>query len=123
MKQLKKDFQAVSKTLKTLTQKTESIIKKVDKLDQAKSKAAKPKATAGPKTARVRAKKQAKEKTKTESAADQVLRIIKRSIKGVDTATLRKKTGYNSRKIWDIVHRAYKQGKIKKADRGTYVKA
>lgn len=123
MKQLKKDLQAISKSLWTLTRKSESMMKKVDKLDQTVVKPAKPKATAKPKTPRTSARRVAKEKPAMESATEKVLSVIKRSKKGLDTATLQKKTGYNSRKIWDIVHRAYKQGKIKKADRGTYVKA
>jgi len=51
----------------------------------------------------------------------QVLKIINRSKKGVDTATLMKKTGFDEKKVRNIIFRTLKQGKIKKADRGIYV--
>ncbi len=57
------------------------------------------------------------------SAAATVLAVIKRSRKGVDVATLRKKTGFESRKISGIVQRFKKEGKIKNSGKGIYVKA
>jgi len=54
-------------------------------------------------------------------ATDQVLRIINRSKKGVDTATLMKKTGFDKKKISNILQRTYKQGKIKRVAKGIYV--
>jgi predicted transcriptional regulator of viral defense system len=57
------------------------------------------------------------------TAADQILRIIKRSRKGVDVPTLRTKTGFNDKKVRNIVFRASKDGKIKKSSRGIYVMA
>jgi len=41
--------------------------------------------------------------------------------KGVDTATLIKKTGFDVKKVRNIISRTSKQGKIKRADRGIYV--
>jgi hypothetical protein len=41
----------------------------------------------------------------------------------VGTVAIQEKTGFKSRKIWDIVHRAGKEGKIKKVGRGIYIKA
>ncbi len=55
------------------------------------------------------------------SATDQVLDIINRSKKGVNTATLMKKTGFDRQKVWNILQRTYKQGKIKRAERGIYI--
>jgi hypothetical protein len=55
------------------------------------------------------------------TATDQVLDIINSSKKGVDTATLMKKTGFDQKKVRYILQRAYKQGKIKRADRGIYI--
>jgi len=51
---------------------------------------------------------------------DKVLNIIKRSKKGVDTATLVKKTGFDQKQILNIVFRAFKQGKIERAEKGIY---
>jgi hypothetical protein len=55
------------------------------------------------------------------SATDQVLDVINRSKKGVNTATLMKKTGFDRQKVRNILQRTYKQGKIKRAGRGIYI--
>ncbi len=112
MKQLKKDLQAVSKSLKQLTLRTEKIAKKLDKLEKPKP-VKKPKAKAKPKVTK---------KPVKISAAATVLAIIKRSRKGVDIATLSKKTGFESRKIGYIVQRFRKEGKIENSGKGIYVK-
>ncbi len=113
MKQLKKDLQAISKSLKQLTVKTEKIAKKLDKLGQPKP-IKKPKAKAKPKVTK---------KPVRVSAAATVLAIIKRSRKGVDVATLKTKTGFEGRKINNIVQRFKREGKIKSGGSGIYVKA
>ena len=119
MKNLKKDLQAVTKELKTLTRKTEAMAKKVAKLEKAQAAAkAKPKAKA--KTAK---KAPAKKKAAKLTATDQVVNIIKRSKKGVDVPTLIKKTGFGERTVRNILFKAGKQGKIKRAGRGVYVGA
>ena len=115
MRQLKKDLQAVSITLKQLTLRTENIAKRLDKLEKPKPvKKAKAKAKAKPKVTK---------KPVKVSAASTVLAVIKMSRKGVDVATLRKKTGFESRKISGIVQRFKKEGKIKNSGKGIYVKA
>jgi len=50
-----------------------------------------------------------------------VLGIIKRSKKGVDAAALVKKTGFDLKKVRNILHRTYKMGKIKRVGKGIYV--
>jgi hypothetical protein len=125
MKQLKREFKSVLKSLKALSQKTEKMIKTLDKLEKSqmgkKTRVkAKPKAKAI-KKAPVR-KLAASKKTKL-TAADTILSVIKKSRKGVDTAALTKKTGLEGRKIWDITYRLKKQGKIKKDRKGLYLKA
>ena len=113
MKQLKRDLQAVSKSLKQLTLRTEKIAKKLDKLEKPKP-VKKPKAKAKPKVTK---------KPVKVSAAATVLAIIKRSRKGVDIAILKTKTGFEGRKISDIVQRFKREGKIKNSGKGIYVKA
>ena len=114
MNQLKKDLKAVAKDLNKLTQKTEKMIKQLEKLEKAQA-AKKPKAIAVKKTV-------AKKPTRL-SASGTVLAIVKRSRKGIDTATLEKKTGFKGRKIRDTIFRLRKQGKIKSERKGIYVKA
>ncbi len=114
MKQLEKDLKTIGKDLKKLTQKTEKMIKQLEKPDKAQA-AKKPKAKA--------AKKAIAKKPTRVSASGTVLATVKRSRKGIDTATLEKKTGFEGRKIRDIIFRLRKQGKIKSERKGIYVKA
>ncbi len=135
MKNLKKDLQAVTKELKALTRKAEAMAKKVDKLEKAQAtKKRKPKAKVTKKASarkKVAAKKKtvakkkapAKRKAAKLTATDQVLKIIKRSRKGVDSATLMKKTGLADKTVRNILFRLSKQGKIKRSGRGVYVAA
>ena len=113
MKQLKRDLQAVSKSLKQLTLRTEKIAKKLDKLEKPKP-VKKPKAKARPKVIK---------KPVKVSAAATVLAIIKRSRKGVDIATLKSKAGIGSTTVNSAIYRLKKKGKIKNSGRGIYVKA
>ena len=101
MANVKKDLQAVTRELKALTRKTERLVRAADKFEKDKAarkqKAkAKPKAKARPK--KVVAKKPAAKKVAKVTATNQVLRIIKRSKKGVDVAALIKKTKFEDKK-------------------------
>ena len=124
MNNLKKDLQTVNKDLKALAKKVDGIIIAIDKLE-------KPKATKKPKVKPVKAKtvkktpvkKAAVKKDAPATAVDTVLAIIKRSKKGVGTAALMEKTGYNQKKIANLVFKLRKQGKIKSVGKGAYVKA
>ena len=122
---LKPPAQHAADALKALTKQTEKLIKAVDKFEKAQA-AAKRKAKAKAKTARkapAKKKPVAKKKGAKLTATDHVLRIIKRSKKGVDTPTLMKKTGFGERTVRNILNRAGKLGKIKRAGRGVYVGA
>jgi hypothetical protein len=118
---LKKELQAVRREIKSLE-------KKIQKLRQAAAGGGKDRHGTSAKTFKVkRAKSTAtKPRTGTEkplqmTAAAQILKIIKRSRKGVDVPTLKTKTGFDDKKVRNIVFRASKEGKIKKSSRGIYV--
>jgi uncharacterized membrane protein len=51
-----------------------------------------------------------------------VLGIIRSSKGEVTTAQIKKKTGFSNKKIYDIISRAKKQGKVKTVARGVYAK-
>lgn len=107
---IKKDLTALNKDIKTLGQKVDRLLKAIEKSDKIKT------------TKRVPAKKApSKKKTVATTATEQVLRIINRSKKGVDTVTLMEKTGFNQKKIWNIIQRAFKNGKIRRVDKGLYM--
>ncbi len=108
---LRNELLAVNKELKTLSKKVDKIL-----LDVTKAKKVKPvKKTALPKTTPKKAAKT--------SAIDDVMNVIKRSRKTVDIESLKEKTGFQGQKLHNIVYILKKQGKIKSAGKGAYIKA
>jgi len=103
--------EALSKNLKALALKSEKIVKALDKLEKVPTELkAKAKST----------KKAAVEKAKL-TATEQVVNIINKAKDGIDVATLKIKTGFEDKKIRNILNKAFKDGKVKRAGRGTYV--
>ena len=128
MKKLKQDLKTVNKELKVLVKKTESLMKAVDRIEKAetaKAKKAPPKRTPKAKAVKKVAAKiaPARKKVSKLTATDKVLNIINRSKKGVSVQALMKKTGFDTKKIRNMVFRATKMGKIKSVGRGVYVGA
>ena len=114
---LKKDLQVINKGLTELGKKVEKMIVAVDKLEKPKAAPAKP-------AKKVAVKKPSAAKSAGKlTAADTVLAIVKMSKKGVDTATLKEKTGFPDYKVHNTVYKLKKQGKIKSEGKGVYVKA
>ena len=129
MKELQNVLNMVSEGLKTLAKGVEAIAEKVDEVAKAqgvvkparkKSSAATKKVKAVKKPASKATKK--KKEVKPETDADKVLGIIGRSKKGASTAMIIQKTGYNQKKIANIIYRLRKQQKIKSVDKGVYKK-
>jgi len=120
---LKKDLQALNRDINALERKMEKLIAAAEKSEKpkvAKKTTAKPVKAKTTKKAPAK-KAPAKKKSAQPTATDQVLRIIKRSKKGVNTATLMKKTGFDKKKITNILQRTFKQSKIKRVAKGVYV--
>jgi outer membrane biosynthesis protein TonB len=134
-----KDFdlalKVVAEGLRTIAQGIGKIAEKLEesapkKQPKAKRKPAsktktkpapKAKVVAKPKKAPAK-KAPAKKTVKTATAADTVLAIINRSKKGVNSATLSDKTGFDKKKIANIVFKLRKMGKIKSVNKGVYAK-
>ena len=111
---LKKDMQDVTKALKGLIQKVEKIQKQAEKMGVPKATKAAP------------AKKASIQKTtgkKSDTAIATAFAIIGRSKIGVDTAALMEKTGFNKKKVANLVFKLKQQGKITSVGKGVYVKA
>ena len=140
MTKLKKDLEAILKALNGLVQKVEKLQEQIAEENKPtkkpKAKAVKTKAVkkaparkGAVKKApikKVAAKKAAPKKAvpkkaKPATAVDTVLAIIRRSKKGVGMAALMEKTGYNQKKIANLLFKLKKQGKIKSVDRGVYL--
>ena len=112
MKKLKKDLQTINKELTALIKKTEALMTAVDKIGSQKTeKKSKEK------------KVPAAKKTTTKSAFDTVLGIVGRYKKGVTVTRIQELTGYDAKKIANIVYKGKKRGQIKSVDKGVYLKA
>ena len=115
---MKTELTAMKKDLTAISKKLDNLIKAVEKSGKAT-------ATKAPKAKAVKAtpvkKAPAKKKAVQITATDQVLNIINRLKKGADTATLMKKTGFDQKKVRNIIFKTLKEGKIKRAGRGVYV--
>ena len=122
---LKRDLQAVRKDVKALERKLEKLLKAYGKPEKTKTaKKTRRKAVKAKARRTVAVKKTApRKKAAKTTATEQILKIIKRSRKGVDVPTLKKKTGFEDKKVRNIIFRASKEGKIKKTNRGIYVGA
>ena len=114
MKQLKKDFQALARDLKRLTQKIDKMVKRFEGFDKPK-KVGKPSAKP--------TKKAIAKKATSASASEIVLSHIKRSENGIDNTTLQKKTGFDNQKIRSNLYKLRKQGKITTVSRGLHIAA
>ena len=112
MKNLKKDLQAISKQLDTLSKKIETMI--VAAGESQKSKAFKAKT----------AKRTVAKKEKKMTAPETILSIIKssKSKKGVAIVTLKEKTGFQGQKLYNVLSMLKKKGKVKNPSKGVYVK-
>ena len=120
---IQQDLKALQNNFKAIENKMEKLIAAVEKSE--KPKVAK-KTTAKPVKAKTikrspTQKAPVKKKTAQPTATDQVIGIIKRSKKGVNTATLMTKTGFDVKKVRNILQRIYKMGKIKRVEKGVYV--
>ena len=119
---IQKELTAVQKKLTTIKLKVDNLITAVEKSETKPTKAPKAKAVKAT-PVKMAPKAPAKKKAVRVTATDQVLKIINRSKKGVNTVTLMKKTGFDQKKVRNILNRTFKQGKIKRADKGVYVGA
>ncbi len=128
MKELQSVLNIVSDGLKTLAKGVEAIAEKVD--EAAKSQAAvKPKrkksaaATKKVKTVKKPVQKATRKKeVKPATDTDKILGIIGRSKNGAGTDAIMQKTGFNQKKIDNIIYRLRKQQKIKSVAKGVYTK-
>ncbi|MEX1351985.1 MAG: GIY-YIG nuclease family protein [Desulfobacterales bacterium] len=106
----KRDLQSLQRQIKALEKKMEKLIAAAER-DEKPNAAKKAPAKKAP----------VRKKLMQPTATDQVLNIIKRSKKGVNAATLMTKTGFDLKKVRNILQRTYKQGKIKRVEKGIYV--
>jgi len=68
-------------------------------------------------------KKPAAKKPAQLSAVDTAFGFIKRYKKGISTSALMEKTGFDQKKVYNIIYKLNTLGKIKSVGKGVYVKA
>jgi len=119
------DLQAVRKDIKALEKKMANLLKAYGKAQSPKRvrKAKRKTLKAKTKVGRAPKKTAFRKKTSPMTATEQVLKIVGRSRKGVDVPALKAKTGFEDKKVRNIIFRASKEGKIKKVGRGIYIGA
>ena len=110
MKELKKSLEKVASDLKKIAGQVERLAGKLE----AQSKAAPAKKTVAKKVSK---------KPAQPTAADTVYKVIARLKKGASMAAIKQKTGFDNKKIHNLVYKLKKQGKIKSEIMGVYVKA
>ena len=128
MKEIQSLLKIVSDGLKVIAQGIEAVSGKVDEIAKSqtaeKPKAKKPAAAAAKskKAAKPAAKAPKKKAAGATPAAETVLNTISASKQGIDITTLMKKTGFERKKVSNIIYKLGKQGKIKSIKKGVYVK-
>jgi hypothetical protein len=105
MGELERELRKISKTLNDLARKVDQVATK---------------AVGKSKVAARATKKPSKRAQGRKSAPDVIMSLIKARKSGVDTATLRAKTGFGGQKVRSIVWDLSKRGKIQRLDRGFY---
>jgi len=142
MKDLEKYLKVLSDGMKTLAKGFESVAEKVDKLAKTgnaveptpqqsrdtnvtKTRRTQRKHGKGPatKSASKTAKSVSPQKAKAPTATDTVYQIISRYKNGVNSATIKKNTGFDDKKVQNIIYKLKKQGKIRSTAKGVYVSA
>ena len=130
MPELDQLLATVSEGLKSLAGGIEEIAQRIETLGDVKGKSpARKKKPAKPKRAKVKKKRTAKKskptpkkKAKSATASNTVLAVISKAPKGIKTADIKTKTGFDEKKVYNIVFKLKQQGKIKTIRRGVYVK-
>ena len=118
---LKRDLQAVRKDIKALEKKMTNLLNAYEKTTKLKAAGIKRRKALKAKTVGAPKRTAARKKASQATATAQILKIVGRSRKGVDVPTLKAKTGFEDKKVRNIIFRASKEGKIRKVGRGIYV--
>ncbi len=118
MKRIQIQLKTISKSLVSLSKQVERITKQVDRLQPAK-KAAPAKRK---KTARKAAARKKTSPARGKTVLDKVYGVISRSSNGATIATLKKRTGLDSRQLSNALYKLSKKRKVRAKSRGHYVK-
>jgi hypothetical protein len=121
MKQVQKQLESIARSIQALAQKVEAVQKQMGaaKPSGTRSKTGPAKRRTVKKTAAVKASGAAGSGT----AYALLLKTIEDSENGISASDLKVKTGFNDKKIANLIYKAKKQGKIKTIAKGVYSKS
>ena len=105
MGELEKELRKISRTLSDLSKKIDQVATRAVGRTKAVARAA---------------RKPSKKAQARKSGPELIMALIRAKKNGVDTATLRAKTGFGGQRVRSIVWELSKKGKIKRVDRGLY---
>ena len=105
MGELERELRKISRTLSDLARK----------LDQVAAKA-----VGRPRAVGRAAKKPTRKAQPRKTGSEVIMSLIKARKNGMDTATLRAKTGFDGQRVRSIVWELSKKGKIKRVSKGLY---
>ena len=109
---LKKDLTALKKNITAIGKKVDNLLEEFEKDKKSKApKASKTKAV----KARTAKKTPSKKRATKATATDKVLKVINKSKRGIDVAALKKRIGFDDKKLRNIIFRAYREGKIQRS--------
>jgi len=126
MKKIKDQLKTVAKSLRSLSTQVEKISKQVDTLSSSKKSGGKKRAPKKVSQKEEAVKNQTVKKTATKkpksksTVLDSVIAVIRRSKKGANIDTLRKKTGLGPRQLSNALYKLSKRGVIEAKSRGIY---
>lgn len=135
MSKVQTQIKALAKNLATLASKLEKLSAQVTAPPTKKAAPAKPKpkkkvaakpkkkAVAKPKKKVVAKKKVSAPVSAKDTVLDNVMDVIAKSRAGANIASLKDKTGLESRQLSNALYKLSKKGQIKTVSRGVYVKA
>jgi hypothetical protein len=118
MKTIKTQLKTISKSLTSLSKQVDRISKQVEKL-QATKKAAPARRK---KTVRKAAARKKPSPARGKTVLDKVYGVIRRSPNGASIATLKKRTGLDSRQLSNALYKLSKKRMVRAKSRGHYVK-
>ena len=103
---IQKELAQISKDLEKMSRRIQKLTSSIPKGKGRAPKANMPKLVATPKGKK--------------SGTQTVLDMVRKSKKGIDARTLIKKTGFDDKKIHNIIFKAQKEGRIERVSRGVY---
>ncbi len=117
MDKVKKDLEAIIDGLNSVSEKLEKLAKSISGVKAAPKAKKAVSRSAGKKTKKAAVKTNHQGPTSLEVVLD----LIQAANDGINTATLEKETGFNTKKVQNVIFKLKKKGQIKTKRKGIYI--